>query len=204
MVCIKTFSQLHASQMTDVISTNSLHLFQELKAFAITLQYYSTRAYEYVRQTFLKVLPHVSTIRKWFGNIESGPGFSSLALTLLEERVKEESEKEKIVYVALMLDDMSLKKQIDFDIRSQEFKGFVDIGDGPCQNNPIPAKEVLVLMAVGINNHFKLPLGYFFISGLNGKDRAELVKTALRKIHDTGKYFRTNDEFDTLTLVRKN
>ena len=37
-----------------------------LKAFALTLQYYSQKAYEYVRQTFNLALPHQTVLRGWF------------------------------------------------------------------------------------------------------------------------------------------
>jgi hypothetical protein len=46
----------------------------EIRVFASTLQFYSTRAYEYVREKFCKALPDVSTIRKWFSNIDGSPG----------------------------------------------------------------------------------------------------------------------------------
>jgi hypothetical protein len=38
-----------------------------------------------------------------------------------------------------------------------------------------------VIMAVGINGYFKLPIGYFFIAGLNGVERIYLVEIALEK-----------------------
>lgn len=38
---------------------------KEIKEFALTLQFYSSKAYNYVRRTFGLALPHPSTIRKW-------------------------------------------------------------------------------------------------------------------------------------------
>ena len=38
----------------------------ELKAFAMTLQFYSKKAYEYVRQTFDLALPHQGVLTKWY------------------------------------------------------------------------------------------------------------------------------------------
>lgn len=37
-----------------------------LRAFALTLHYYSPKAYEYVRKTFDTCLPSTRTIRKWY------------------------------------------------------------------------------------------------------------------------------------------
>jgi hypothetical protein len=138
----------------------------EIRIFASTLQFYSTKAYEYVRQTFSKAMPHLSTIRKWYGNIDGSPGFSTQALKLLEQKVKYAEEKKKPeVIVSLMLDDMSIKKQIDYDAKTSSFKGFVDLGTGAVDDDSKPATEALILMVVGVNYHFKIPIGYFFISG---------------------------------------
>lgn len=41
-------------------------------------------------------------------------------------------------------------------------------------------------MCVAINGHFKLLLGHFFIAGLSGSERGNLVRIALQKIHETG------------------
>jgi len=38
----------------------------EIQNFATSLHFYSPKAYEYVRETFMKILPHESTIRSWF------------------------------------------------------------------------------------------------------------------------------------------
>ena len=38
----------------------------ELKSFALTLQFYSSKAYEFVRKTFNLALPHQVQVRKWY------------------------------------------------------------------------------------------------------------------------------------------
>lgn len=52
----------------------------ELKCFALTLHFYSPKAYKYVRNTLNKCLPHCRTIQKWYENIHCKPGFSLNAL----------------------------------------------------------------------------------------------------------------------------
>ncbi len=86
-------------------------------------------------------------------------------MNLLEKKVKKAKKANKEVIVALMLDDMSLKKHIDFDSKSSTFKGFVDVGTGVTDDDSRPATEALIIMAVGVNGHFKIPIGYFFIAG---------------------------------------
>jgi len=150
----------------------------------VTLQFYSSKAYEFVRKTFGNTLPHLSTIRKWFSNIEGGPGFSTVALKLLKDKAAEAQMNGKRLFVSVLLDDRSIRKEIRFESHNNRFNGFVD-GFETAYENPTPANEVLVIMAVGINFHFKVPIGYFFISGLSGIERANLVKIALQKLHET-------------------
>lgn len=43
--------------------------------FACTLQFYSSKGYEYVREQFQLALQYQSTIRKWYSNADCNPGF---------------------------------------------------------------------------------------------------------------------------------
>jgi hypothetical protein len=48
------------------------------------------------------------------------------------------------------------------------------------------AKEALVFMAVGINDSWKIPVGYFLINGLPGKQPSMLLKQCIELLRDTG------------------
>lgn len=48
------------------------------------------------------------------------------------------------------------------------------------------AKEALVLMLVALNSNWKIPIGYFLINGMSGEEKANLVRTSLNIIHETG------------------
>jgi len=61
----------------------------ELRAFALTLNFYSTKAYEYVRKTFKNLLQlESSTISKWYRSINGRPGFTEEVLQALQCRVQ--------------------------------------------------------------------------------------------------------------------
>ena len=102
----------------------------EIRSFATTLQFYSLKGYEYVRKTFLKGLPHVSTIRKWYSNLDCAPGFSDQAFKALETQVENFSQKGKQLIVSLSIDDMSLKKLVNYNSKEKGYVGFVDVGAG--------------------------------------------------------------------------
>lgn len=55
----------------------------ELRTFALTLNFYSSKAYEYVRKTFKNLLPQSSTIRKWYRSINGRLGFTEEILQAL-------------------------------------------------------------------------------------------------------------------------
>ncbi|CAL1278929.1 unnamed protein product [Larinioides sclopetarius] len=48
----------------------------ELRSFALTLNFYSPRAYDYVRSTFGLSLPHPKTLSRWYQHIEAAPGLT--------------------------------------------------------------------------------------------------------------------------------
>jgi len=49
----------------DILSGKKTQMYSpEVRKFAVTLQYYSPRAYTYVRKTFKNKLPHTRTLRR--------------------------------------------------------------------------------------------------------------------------------------------
>ena len=156
----------------------------ELRSFAITLKYYSSKAYQFVRKSFDLALPHPSVIRSWYSSIDSEPGFTKPTFSALAAKVAASKKTGEKVICSLMLDEMSIKKH--FEWNGKEFKGFVDIGTG-VKNDSLPAAtDALVLMVVSLNSNWKIPCGYFLINGMTGKEKASLVTTCLEKLHDVG------------------
>lgn len=60
---------------------------EQFRSFALTLHYYSPRAYEYVRSKFNLCLPHAKTITKWYGAINGKPGITLEALNYITQHV---------------------------------------------------------------------------------------------------------------------
>ena len=61
---------------------------------------------------------------------------------------------------------------------------YVDIGNGVTDDLLPAAKDALVFMMVSLNEPWKLPYGYFFIYGLCGVERTNLVKVCIQRLHD--------------------
>jgi len=84
----------------------------ELRRFAITLHYYSPRAYSYVRQKFHTCLPHAKTISKWCKSVDGKPGFNMEALETISKHVK---SVDYILFGALIFDEMSIRQHVEFN-----------------------------------------------------------------------------------------
>ena len=158
----------------------------ELKSFALTLQFYSSKAYEFVRKTFNLALPHQVQVRKWYSKIPAEPGFTEPAFKAPQFKVVEEANKKgQKVICSLMLDEMAIRKHVSWD--GVKFRGYVDVGNGAEENDSSPvAKDSLVLMAVAVNGSWKVPCGYFLVDGLSEKERANLVQVCIKKLSDVG------------------
>lgn len=60
-----------------------------LRSFDLTLAFYSTRGYNFVRQTFNRKLPHINTLSKWYSSVNGSPGFTQEALEALKIKHQE-------------------------------------------------------------------------------------------------------------------
>ncbi|KAL3210733.1 hypothetical protein MRX96_008674 [Rhipicephalus microplus] len=84
-----------------------------LRAFALTLQFYSTKAYNYVRETFQCSLPHPSTITKWYSSINGEPGFTSEAINAIRAKANEAKKNNKQLLCNLVVDEMAIRKHLE-------------------------------------------------------------------------------------------
>ncbi|KAL4714498.1 hypothetical protein ACJJTC_017561, partial [Scirpophaga incertulas] len=156
----------------------------ELRCFTLTLQYYSPKAYIYVRKTFGTTLPHPRTLTKWYSKLDGHPGFTKEALTALKS-IKENNPN-KNIYCALIFDEMKIKSGISWNVKAQRYYGYVDMGFGSSPDNSEEVTDALVFLLVGINTSWKVPFGFFLIHGINSVQKASLVSKALELIHETG------------------
>lgn len=140
---------------------------------------------------FDKRLPHINTIRRWLSSVDASPGITEMGLEALREKVRLAKKENKTVFVALISDDVSIKKEVHYNQRDKSFTGFVSKTNVPNQsdenggNTKLPvAKDELVFMAVGPD--FKIPVGHFPNNGLSAVDRAALTMEEIRRIDLTG------------------
>jgi len=169
---------------------NTKHYKEDIRQFAITLHYFSPRAYNYVRNVLKGALPHYKTLSKWYKTIDAEPGFTSESFEMLKKRNK---YLEKNICCSLVLDEMSLRQHVEWV--NDKVYGLVNVGNAVNDENMGYAREVLVFMIVAINESWKVPLGYFFVNSLNSEKKANLINHCLQLLEDC-KITVTNITFD--------
>lgn len=162
------------------------HQFCEIvRCFSLTLFYYSVRAYNYVRWKFNHTLPSVSAIRNWYSSVNCSPGYTLNAFEALAKMVNEANGEE--IIVNLVFDEMSIRQHCNYNIWSKQFEGFIDSGKSVPDQSALPlAKDALVFLVVGVNRSFKIPVAYFFITGLDKHEKAAITNEVLRRLSEIG------------------
>lgn len=145
----------------------------------VSMHYHSPRAYEFLRETFNNILPHNSTVRKWYANsdLNSKEGITGPSMQFLIRKVAEKKAINSNLFCAVCFDEMSIRKHISWD---QSSYGNDDDDD------PLIAREAIVFMASGLNEKFRVPVAYHFTNSLDALNKAVLVQSVLLAIMKTG------------------
>ena len=153
----------------------------QLRMFALTLNFFSPKAYNYVRSVFDLCLPAPRTISKWYSSVDGSPGYTKESLNALK-LVAQNNRTGHPILCSLMMDEMSIRQHIEFT--GKETLGYVDLGSGISVD--VKATEVLVFMLVAINASWKIPVAYFRSDKLSGTQKSMLVSECINKVEQTG------------------
>lgn len=155
-----------------------------IRSFALALQFYTAKAYSFVRKTFNKLLSHSVTLNKWFSINKGEPGFTHEAFNAIKTKILHSSQ---LIICNILTDKLAIRKQSSF--LNGKFYGGVNLGTGfeNCDSDNIQeATNVIVFLAVGINGHWKIPVGYFLGLNFSETKRVNLLTKCLQLIADTG------------------
>lgn len=158
----------------------------------MTINFYSPKAYEYLRSTFKHHLPAARTLRSWYSSIDCSPGFTASAFDALREKVEKYKANGKELKVGLIFDEMRIRQHSQWDHSKKEFLGHdtagnksANISSGKEICTPL-STQVLVLMISGIEVEFKITIAYFLNSNLSGEEQAALLDEALLRLKSVG------------------
>ena len=148
----------------------------EVKKFALTLHFYSPRAYDYVRSIFS--LPHPRSLRHWTSSVHCEPVFFEDVFLHLQNIVSEDPLNADC---SLVFDGMSIKQGIVFNKSKGAYEGFVNLGeDISCGEDDTVATEALIFMLCSLRSHWKYATGYVLINKINADTHSCLISRALQ------------------------
>lgn len=177
----------------------------------MSIDYYSPRTYEYIRNKFNGNLPGKSTMQSWIANsdIKVSPGIISSSLKMVVERANEMRKNGKELICGLIFDEMAIRKNIQYCQRTRTEVGYITYGpqvpltssasssinggagdytedDEDCAEesaDALPeANQAIIFMLSGINDYFQIPIAYHFIQTLNSEYRSRLVSAILKEL----------------------
>lgn len=152
----------------------------ELRKFALTIHFYSPKAYEYIREEFQHLLPHVNTIQNWYSQIDGEPGFCTESFSAL--RAKAENSSSPVI-CNFVMDEIDIRSELTY--RNNKCHGYEDLGFGYSDADSIPlAEKAMVFMLVCLNGKWKIPIAYFLVKSLQGELLSSLIQTALLLVDD--------------------
>ena len=159
----------------------------EVKRFALTVHFYSPRAYEYLRPIFS--LPHPRSLSEWTSSVKCEAGFFKDVF----EHIKGLVDVDPInADCALICDGMAIKNNIVYNKRTGEYIGFVDLGENiVVEDEDAEAKEALGFMLTSLRSNWKYMIGYVLIDKINATTLHSLLSEALRLGHEHGLHIRT-------------
>ena len=148
----------------------------EIKQFALTVNFYSPKAYGFLRRVFK--LPHPSSIRLWTATVNCEPGFLHEVFQDLKFKSIQDPNTSDC---CLIIDAMAIRKQTIYDSKQSRYIGFVDYGNLLPEQSETVASEGLVFLLSGIRQgtNWKCPVGYFLTDHLGAESQASLINTCL-------------------------
>lgn len=166
---------------------NSQSYSETIRSFAITLHFYSPRAYKFVRDKFNKHSPNETTLRKWHSNCTYGaePGVSKEALRALSTLANKFATEEKQLIVSISYDEMFIRRLVQWSDGKKKFLGHITYGQFECHSIPV-ARNALVFLLTAINADFSLPIAHHFVIALNAAEKASLINHIITEVTSLG------------------
>lgn len=116
--------------------------------------------------------------------MSKSPGLNEEAMKVIETKVRVMNEHGRLC--SLCLDEMSLKTNLFYDNYSDEVVGFENYY-GKGEKTATVATSAIVVMARGITENWKQPLGYFLVhESCNSAKVKEIIDETIEKLHTIG------------------
>ncbi|CAI6351887.1 unnamed protein product [Macrosiphum euphorbiae] len=153
------------------------------KNFAINLYYKSPATYKFLRNNQQIILPSETTLRRWIGKSKFCPGFNSLWLKQIKNKLETMSDEEK--HCVLIFDEMKIKSFLEYSKYLDMVEGFEGLGHKGRTNKL--ATQAMVFVVRGLYSNWKLPLAYFLSgSSMSSSILKDLIVDVIEKCTNLG------------------
>lgn len=169
----------HSELRNSKISARQRRYSTEMKEFALTIYFYSPKAYNFLRKKLF--LPHPAMLRKWLSVFNCEVGFLQEVFDFLKEQAR---TSDYLQDVALTFDSMAIRSQLLYDKKTDKHCGYVDLGNVSAVDSEELATEALVLMIVSYTKNFKCPIAYFFVNKISAIIQKQLILVAIQKLSE--------------------
>ena len=154
----------------------------DMKLFALSLYSSGPKAYHFLSGIFS--LPKKTTLSVWLQGMQIPPGFSDDVIHAIESRIVGMNERDRVC--GLLIDEMSLKCNLNYDVKDDVVVGLEDLGEGWNRKNAV-VTSALVFMARGLSSNWKQPVGYVLTNSACGAcDMKQLLFNCIDKLHAAG------------------
>jgi len=165
-----------SNKLTSVKKPCGIRYTENMKKFAVTLHFYSPKAYNFLRKHIS--LPHESSLVAWMSASNCGPGFNQDVIArLADARIL--ATNNCLDDIILQLDEMAIKKDTPWCPRKHQFVGTIDYGSGCDLIDPPLASNALVILVVGLTGGWKVPIGYVFTNKVSGEVQHNLISKSI-------------------------
>lgn len=152
-------------------------------------QYCSPKGYKYARE-YVLLLPSTRTLSRFVGDISLETGVTPLIKSRLQ--VEANILKKAELVCSLVVDEMSIKQQLQYDNKLDSFFGERDQLPNKSsdlsekEKIPVLANRLLCFMICGLSTKFRLPAGYFFTKQLTGSQLHALTLSVIHHVEECG------------------
>ncbi|KAF0704147.1 Transposable element P transposase, partial [Aphis craccivora] len=149
---------------------------------SLSLYYKSPSTYKYMRKNKI-ILPGESTVRCWLNSISYSTGFSPRYMEQIKLKVSCMSFQEK--KVTILLDEISIKKAIEYNKALDIIEGYEDLGTLGRTNKIGSYALVIMIRCLYVN--CKFPFCYFFTGNrIKGDNLTNILKECVIKLLELG------------------
>jgi len=115
------------------------------------------------------------------------PEFSSKSFKAISMKVEEMKKCGKTLFGCMIIDEMSIKQHVNWI--GTRHQGYVDysLGNTARQADNLPfAKDAFVIIIVGMNTSWKIPVAYYLLAEITTEEKANIVLSCLEELYKTG------------------